>query len=68
VPARKLHLATFGQGHATFRGNPRGLARVVATLYVGQKEDITGCVHARLDMPVIQEYLRNCDAMTALPN
>jgi hypothetical protein len=50
------------------RVNPRVPARVVATLYVGQKEDLKGCVHARLDRLASQEYLKNGAAMTALPN
>jgi hypothetical protein len=35
---------------------------------MGQKEDIKGCAHARLDRLASQEYLINCVAMTALPN
>ena len=41
---------------------------MVGTLYVGQKEDLNGCVHAMLDRLASQEYLRNGDAMTTLPN
>ncbi len=45
-----------------------GLATPGATLYVGQKEDLKGCVHAMLDRLASHKYFRNCVAMTTLPN